>query len=187
MSGRILAQQWVSADGFVAGPDGNESTLFATVDAADFAASEEHNRALLADATEVLLGRRTYETFRGFWPETDDQPVADLVNGLPKTVFSAGLDEAPWGRFAPCRIARDAVAHAAAHRASDTGLAIVWGSISVMGSLLAAGQLDELELLVAPALLGTGIPLTGAGSLTRLRRVDVQGWPGGAVRLRYAA
>jgi len=185
MTGRVLAQQWVSADGFVAGPDGDEGTLFATVDAADFAASEVHNRALLGDATEVLLGRRTYEIFRGFWPEADDQPIADLVNGLPKTVFSTGLDEAPWGRFAPCRIARDAVAHASAHRTSGTGLAVVWGSISIMHALLGAGQLDELELLVAPAFLGTGTPLAGAAR--PLRRVDVQEWPGGTVRVRYAA
>ena len=59
---RVLAQQWISADGFAAGP-GGEGDIFAAV--SDSTATESHNRALLPGFGEVLLGRRTYELFAG--------------------------------------------------------------------------------------------------------------------------
>lgn len=92
--GRVIVQQWVSVDGFLAGPNG-EGDVFAAVD--DFSASEAHNTALLTSVGEVLLGRRTYEIFAAFWPSARDQPMARQVNTLAKTVCSTTLDQAPWG------------------------------------------------------------------------------------------
>jgi hypothetical protein len=78
----VLAQQWISVDGFLAGAN-SEADVFAAVD--DFSASEAHNTALLKDIDEVLLGRCSYEAFAAFWPATDE-PMARQVNALPKTV-----------------------------------------------------------------------------------------------------
>ena len=58
----VIAQQWVSVDGFAAGPT-DETDIFAAVD--DMSGSEEYNRRLLEHVDEVLLGRRSYESFVG--------------------------------------------------------------------------------------------------------------------------
>ena len=55
-----------------------------------------------------------------------------------------------------------------------------------MRALLDADQLDELELFVAPALLGDGVPLHGSGSTFLLTLTESEQYPGGVMRLRYA-
>lgn len=184
MTGRVLAQLWVSADGMVAGPNG-EFDLFASASPAAAEASERHTAALLRDVDTMLLGRRTYEIFSAFWP-TAEHPMAAHVNALPRTVCSTRLTDAPWGSHEPCRVTPDGVGWAAEHRAGPGGIAIVWGSVALIRALLDADELDELELFVAPALLGDGVPLYGAGRTVPLRLTESEQWPGGVVRLRYA-
>ena len=181
----VLVQQWVSVDGMVAGPNG-ETDIFDAV--TDFSPSDRHNTALLDSVDEVLLGRRTYEEFVQFWPTADGEALAPLVNALPKTVASITLGDAPWGEHAPARIVLDAVEHIRSRRtAGATGTTIVWGSITVMRALLRAELVDDLELFVAPALLGTGRPLLDpAGPTVRLTLRDSETWPGGVLRARYA-
>jgi dihydrofolate reductase len=179
---RLIAQQWVSVDGYAAGPT-DEQEIFAAVD--DFTASEEYIRELLADVDEVLLGRRTYETFVGFWPLAEDEPMAATVNGLPKVVCSTTLRAAPWGTHAPARVVTDAVAHVRDRRREPGGDILVWGSLALMRSLLAAGEVDELDLFVAPVALGGGTPLVAPEGPYRLRQVAADVWPS-ATHIRYA-
>jgi dihydrofolate reductase len=115
--GRVIAQQWISVDGLVAGPHG-EDDVFNAVEA--FAPSEAHNLELLESIDEILLGRQTYQEWVGFWPTTDDEPIATRINDLSKVVCSTSLREAPWGDHALqpwCRTApptrRNVVARAA--------------------------------------------------------------------------
>jgi dihydrofolate reductase len=182
---RVLVQQWVSVDGMVAGP-GGETDIFDAVP--DFSASDRHNTALLDSVDEVLLGRRTYEEFVQFWPTADGEVLAPLINALPKTVASTTLGSAPWGEHRPARIVPDAVEHIRSGRAAGaTGTTIVWGSVTVMRALLRAHLVDDLELFVAPVLLGTGTPLLDpADPPVRLTLRDSETWPGGSLRARYA-
>jgi dihydrofolate reductase len=179
----LLTQQWISVDGFLAGVNG-EADVFAAV--SDFTASETHNTALLADIDEVLLGRRTYESFAAYWPTAAGEPMAQQINALPRTVCSTTLTAATWGDHAPARVVPDPVEHVRAQRAAGTRI-IVWGSVSVMRALLAAGEVDEVELFVAPIALGAGTPLLAPGAAPLpLRLTASETWPGGVVRLRYA-
>jgi dihydrofolate reductase len=182
---RVLVQQWVSVDGMVAGRN-DETDVFEAV--SDFTASDRHNTALLDSVDEVLLGRRTYEEFVQFWPTAESEALAPLINALHKTVASSTLGAAPWGEHRPARIVPDAVEHVRSRRgAGATGTTIVWGSITVMRALLRAELVDELELFVAPVLLGTGTPLLDpAGPTVRLTLRDSETWPGGSLRARYA-
>lgn len=179
---RVLAQQWVSADGFASGRT-DESELFAAL--SDFSHGETHNLALLADVDRVLLGRRTYESFVRFWPTAEDQPMAPAVNGMPKTVFSTTLETAPWGADAPAEVVADAEAHVRGLRGEPGGYALIWGSLALMRSLLAAGLVDELELFVAPIALGQGTRLIDPDHPVPLELVDGEVWSSGAVRLRH--
>jgi dihydrofolate reductase len=183
---RVLVQQWVSVDGMVAGRN-DETDISDAVP--DFAASDRHNTVLLDSVDEVLLGRRTYEEFVQFWPTADGEALAPLINALPKTVASTTLGAAPWGEHPPARIVADAVEHIRSRRtAGATGTTIVWGSIAVMRALLRAELVDDLELFVAPVLLGAGTLLLDPASPTvRLTLQESETWPGGSLRARYAA
>lgn len=182
---RVLVQQWVSVDGKIGGPNG-EADVFDAV--TDFSASDRHNTALLDSVDEVLLGRRTYEEFVQFWPTAGGEALAPLINALPKTVASTTLGDAPWGEHPAARIVPDAAEHIRSRRAAGaSGITIVWGSITVMRALLRAQLVDDLELFVAPVLLGAGTPLLDpAGPEVRLALRDSETWPGGSMRVRYA-
>jgi dihydrofolate reductase len=179
---RVIAQQWVSVDGYAAGPTG-EQEIFEAVE--DFTHSEEHIRALLEHVDEVLLGRRSYESFVGFWPRAEGEPMAAVVNSIPKVVCSTTLREAPWGTFEPAQVVDDAAAHVRDRCGEPGGDILIWGSLTVMRSLLEAGLVDELDLLIAPIALGAGTPLVAPEGPYRLIQIDVDVWPS-ATHIRYA-
>ncbi|MDD7936933.1 dihydrofolate reductase family protein [Actinomycetospora lutea] len=184
---RVVAQQWISVDGFAAGPT-DETDIFAGVPEESDRRSMELNAELLADVEVVLLGRRTYEGFVTFWP-TDasrEVPVAPLVNAVPKLVASTTLRAAPWGDHAPAEVVPDAVERVRALRAGSGGIVLVWGSLALMRTLIDAGQVDELDLFVAPIALGGGTPLVTPGRPLRLRQIAGEVFPAGGAHLRFA-
>ncbi|MBM9467212.1 dihydrofolate reductase family protein [Nakamurella leprariae] len=178
----MLAQQWVSVDGFAAGPNGGQD-LFEAID--DPAPSERANIALLRDVDVVLLGRRTYETFSSFWPTATGEPMAEYVNAVPKVVASRTLTAAPWGDRPPAAVTSDAAAWLRSVKIQPGGAVLVWGSLVLMRSLLTAGLIDQLELLVAPIALGRGTPLVDPDRPVRLDLLEGQVWESGTARLRY--
>lgn len=175
---RVIVQQWISLDGYAAGDD--EDAIFNAVPAEADLRSQRYNEALLNEVSEVMLGRRTYEMFRDYWP-TAGEPIAAGINGIPKVVASRSLAAAPWGTFAPAKVCRDAVGYV---RQRGHGTLLVWGSIELVHGLLAAGQLDELDLFVSPIWLGGGRPLLPAGTAVGLRQTASEDW-GGVTHLRY--
>ncbi|SKB09011.1 dihydrofolate reductase family protein [Aeromicrobium choanae] len=178
---RVIAQQWTSLDGYAAGRSGEEEIFAAVPEEAD-AASQRWNLELLDRVDHVLLGRRTYELFVQYWPGADG-PIAARVNAIAKVVCSRSLGAAPWGGFAPARVVPDAAAHVRSLRDASDDVVLIWGSLSIVHQLLGAGQLDELDLFVAPVALGSGTPLLPAA--TRLRQLAVADL-GGATHVRYA-
>ena len=79
----------------------------------------------------------------------------------------------------------DAVAHVRERRREPGGDLLIWGSLALMRSLLEAGEVDELDLFVAPIALGAGTPLVAQGGPYRLQQIDVEVWPS-AVHIRYS-
>lgn len=141
------------------------------------------------------MGRPTYEEVRAFWSTADQQPMARRVDALAKTVASTTLAEAPWGHHAPGRVVRDAVAHVSSRLDDSGGDTIVWGSIHLMQSLLAAGAVWGLspERHQPRATHRTGrpgerhpLPATD-GQPVRLQLRESQTWPAAVVRTRYTA
>lgn len=176
---RVLAQEWLSLDGFAAGP-GGEADIFAAVSPEADSASQQWNQRLLGSVDEVLLGRATYEMFAAYWP-TAKEPVAAQVNMVRRTVFSRSLTAAPWGDFAPAAVESDPISYVRGRRTSGTIL--VWGSLSIVQALHSAGELDELDLFIAPVVLGEGRRLP-AGHHSRLQLVHAEQWDG-SMHLRY--
>ncbi len=179
---KVVAQQWVSLDGYAAGPTG-EAELFEAVDGESDAASQRHNADLLPTVGQVLLGRRSYESFSAYWPQADD-PVARHVNAVPKVVFSRTLDAAPWGEHEPATVRTDVVEHVRAARADGGGDLLLWGSLSLMACLVEADELDELDLFVAPVVLGDGTPLLPRGRRLALEQLSSEPL-GGLTHVRH--
>lgn len=136
--------------------------------------------AWLAQADALLLGRRTYEAFAESWPQiTDpDDPFTERMNGLPKYVASHTLVQATWS---PTTILRDDVVVEVARLKDEPGRELqIHGSGRLAQSLLAAGLVDEIRLVITPTVLGQGRRLfQAAGPALGARVVSQTATPGG--------
>ncbi|MEV0693976.1 dihydrofolate reductase family protein [Streptomyces sp. NPDC050388] len=117
-------------------------------------AFERMAAAWLGQADALLLGRRTYVGFARDWPKMTEPPFGPLMNGLPKYVASHSLTEAGWN---PTTILSGDVPAQVADLKRQPGRELqLHGSARLARSLLAAGLIDELRLVVAPVVLGAG-------------------------------
>jgi dihydrofolate reductase len=116
-------------------------------------------------ATTILLGRKNYQGFGGFWPAVaDDENAAPQdrafsrwLNETEKVVFSTTMTETPWQNS---RIADDEPAEVVKQlRAQEGGDIIVLASTSVIQALLAADEVDRLSITLDPELVGGGMRL----------------------------
>lgn len=136
-------------------------------------------------ASAFLLGRGTYEIFAAHWPRVRDggDPIAGALNRLPKHVATRTLTRADW---AGSTLVRDPIAELDALKARYTGELQVHGSAGLARSLIAAGVVDELNVLTFPVVLGAGkrlFPNEGASAAWSLVSHATGG--SGAVMARY--
>jgi dihydrofolate reductase len=178
---RLIFQDYVTLDGYAAGPD-DELDFFDTV--AEQADSD--NLELLESVDTMVLGARTYRLFIGYWPTATDDVIAPRLNRLRKVVASTTLDAAPWGDWEPAEIVTDAVEGVAELKREDGKDIVLWGSINVFHALLTAGLVDEIQLRVCPLLLGAGRPVFPSGTAPLgLELIEARPWATGGVLLRY--
>ncbi|MDH0300944.1 MULTISPECIES: dihydrofolate reductase family protein [unclassified Pseudomonas] len=120
-------------------------------------------QALFSQPFELLLGRRTYDIFAGFWPnvgpEAPDRPLADLFNGVAKHVATHRPESIDWHNSHV--LGADVAAAVHALKQQQGPALLTQGSGELVRQLLAAGLVDELRLLIHPLLLGRGKRLFG--------------------------
>jgi dihydrofolate reductase len=157
---RLVVTENISASGVIEFVDdwfdpadqGDADDLFAVMH--DQMASEE----------ALLLGRKTFEDFRGYWPlQTDDASGSTAhLNRVPKYVASATMTDPAWSNSTVLagRL-EDEVAALKAH--GDGGDLGVTGSISVVHTLMRADLVDEYRLFVYPVLTSRGRNLMPSG------------------------
>lgn len=180
---KITAGLFISLDGVVEAPDQWHFPYFndemgAAVD------------ATLGSADTVLLGRRTYDSFAGAWPEREaaggeDSGFAKKLGDARKIVVSNQQLAFTWrnseqltGEFA------EAVT---ALKNEPGGNIAMSGSVSVVRQLLAAGLLDELHLLVHPIAVRKGMRLFDEGETAiPLRLISSEAFRTGVLNLVYA-
>jgi dihydrofolate reductase len=147
---------------------------------------ESHRQDAEADA--LLVGRRTFEDFRGYWPaQVDDKTgVTDYLNRVQKYVVSATLTDPQWGNSTI--LTADPVDRVRALKSHPGKDIVLTGSIRLAHTMIASGLVDEYRLFVYPAVQGRGRRLFPAGSaIPRLRLLDAKSFRSGIVLLRYAA
>jgi dihydrofolate reductase len=161
---RVVVNQFMSLDGVVQAPGGAEedtdrgfahggwSMPYFDPEVMGAAVSEG-----MSTAEALLFGRRTWQGMAAAWPERAGDPYADQMNAIKKYVASRTLtqDDLTWNNttlLSP----ENAVGDIAELRGQDGGDLLIWGSGSLVKTLLSGGLVDELTLLIEPILLGGG-------------------------------
>ena len=103
---------------------------------------------------DLLLGRRTYDIWAGFWPKAGNSPLADSLNAATKYVATHRPDSLGWGPVGD--LGEDIVAGVRGVKSKDGPDLVLWGSSTLTSVLLGQGLVDELVLIVYPVLLGRG-------------------------------
>src|SRR5438445_9619889 len=117
------------------------------------------------DDFDLLLGRRTYDIWSGFWPTAPKSPMADSINAATKYIATHRPDSLAWG---PAEgLGPDIAAGVRRVKAMSGPPLIVWGSSMLTPVLLEHELADEILLLVFPVLLGTGKRLFSDGTPPR--------------------
>jgi dihydrofolate reductase len=133
----------------------------------------------------MLLGRQTFEEFRGYWPDHTDEPAGASLLRLQKYVVSRTLGDPAWENSTV--LPGDPVDEVRALKDSGEGDLVVTGSITLTHTLFGAGLVDELRLFVYPAIQGRGRGLTTDGATVYdLTPLESRSFRGGVTLLRYA-
>ena len=138
---------------------------------------------VIATHDTVLLGRKVYDEWSSYWPKSDDQPFADFINNVHKYVATATPLKREWTNAESIQGPVDDVVREL--KAGDGGDIGVHGSISLTQSLLAAGLVDEVRLLVAPRVVGSGRRLFEDDMAYSLELVQSTGSPSGSLLVHY--
>lgn len=151
----VLQQYAVSLDGFSCA-DGSEFQRY--VFGIDDPEADEFFVETLARAGTHIMGRNTYVDMSRHWPGRST-PTANVMNSIPKVVFSRTLEHADWPES---RIARGDTAEEIAKLKEEPGGEIVaHGGFSFTQSLVRLGLVDELRLYIYPVALGHGTSIFG--------------------------
>src|ERR1700744_1657266 len=109
---------------------------------------------------DLLLGRRTYDMWSGFWPKASS-PMADGINAATKYVVTHKPESLAWGPFEG--VGPEIVEGVRRIKSQAGPDLILWGSSTLTSTLLEHGLADEVLLVVYPVLLGTGKRLFAEG------------------------
>lgn len=182
--GKIVVTEFVSLDGVMEAPGGedfkypNWSFEFDRGEDGDKFKLEE---TLEADA--LLIGRRTYESFAGAWPNREGE-FADKFNAMPKYLVSSTITDPEWNNTT--RLEGNVVEAVRKLREEVDGIIQVPGSRQLVQDLVENDLVDELHLMIFPVVLGTGKRVFGETSGKKtMRLVDSKTVGEGIVVLTY--
>jgi dihydrofolate reductase len=157
--GRLVVTEFVSLDGVMQAPGGEEFKYPGWSFAFD--RGDDGNEFKLRETLEtevLLLGRVTYESFAGAWPSREGE-FADKFNTMPKYVVSSTLEDPEWSNTTV--LEGDVVKSVSKLKGDVEGIVQVPGSLRLVQELLEHDLVDELHLMIFPVVLGTGRRLFG--------------------------
>ena len=182
---KLVIEENITLDGVIDASEGWFSPAGAAGDV-DTSDIEAVTRWHMERESALLLGRVTFEEFRGYWPlQTDDTTgITDHLNQVPKYVVSTTLQEPGWANTTVIR--GNVVDEVRALKDAPGGDLGVTGSITLVHHLIAAQLVDEYRLFVNPVVIGRGRRLFPDGADHRnLRLVETTPFRSGVVLLTY--
>ena len=174
---KVMVTEFIALDGVVEAPE-KWSFPYWNDEIAKF----KHDELFASDA--LLLGRVTYEGFAAAWPSrTDETGFADRMNSLPKFVVSTTLDKVEWNNS---RLIKDNIAAEVSKLKQQPGQNIlIYGSPTLVQTLMQHNLIDEYRLLAYPLVLGSGKRLFKEGNNATLKLVESKIFSTGVVALIY--
>jgi dihydrofolate reductase len=133
---------------------------------------------------DLLLGRRTYDIWSGFWPKAPSSPMADALNAATKYVATHRPESLAWGPFEG--VGPDIVEGVRRIKSQDGPDLVLSGSSTLTSPLLEHGLADEVLLAVYPVVLGRGKPFYAVGTPARsFELASTRAFPSGIVFTTY--
>lgn len=173
---KVVLYQLLSVDGVAESPDTYIS---------DFDEEMYANLKRVIDTQDaVLLGRRTYDDWVGYWPTSDHEPFASFINSVQKYIVTSTTPQESWANSTVVEgPLRQFVVDLKKQPGGDIG---IHGSIGLARFLLQADLVDELRLVIAPTVSGSGRKLMdGELKLRKLELLRSTGTPTHALLVDY--
>ena len=152
---KIIAFEWLSLDGFISGPNG-ENDWFVWDEEI-----EKYAKEFQTTIDTMLFGRKTYEIMVAYWPTeasaTENPMITNFMNNTDKIVFSKTLEKVEWNNSTLVKgINPEEIKKLKGQAGKDI---IIYGSGSIVSQLMKLNLLDECRLMLNPIVLGSGMPL----------------------------
>ncbi len=178
--GKLIMWNLVTLDGFFEGPKSWELDWHDSVWGDEL---EKYSIEQSKSTGMLLFGRVTYEGMASYWPSQKGE-IADFMNTIPKIVFSRTLKKAEWNNT---RLVKENAAEEVAKLKKLPGKNLfVFGSANLSSMLLNHGLFDEIDLALAPVILGHGNPLFKASpDRLKMKLLEARPLKSGGVILRY--
>jgi dihydrofolate reductase len=181
---KIVVSNWVSTDGFFAGPNGEIDWIVQ-----DPGVSQATHELMKPDT--LLAGRVSYQGFENFWPNVAKDPnspeemrkIADEMNEMTKIVFSRTLKEVTWENSK--LINGNLIEEVQKLKKGKGADIVIFGSGTIVQQLANEGLIDEYLLAVSPVVLGTGKLLFKDVKKHGLELLEARNFDSGNVLLRY--
>ena len=179
---KLIVSNLITLDGFFAGPNGEID--WHNVDE-EF---NEYATRMLNNAGTLLFGRVTYDLMANYWPTedgvADDPIIAEMMNNLPKVVFSRTMEKAEWNNTS---LIKENIAQEIAEMKKQAGQdLVILGSGTIVQQLTKIGLIDEFRLIVNPIILGAGKTLfKDVDKKINLKLLETRTFKSGNVLLCY--
>jgi dihydrofolate reductase len=177
---KIIVTEWMSLDGI------NDATTMAEWFNPYHSESRAKSIQETINGCEVFLyGRNTYQMLYPYWStmKNNEMGVAEKLNKAKKYLVSTTLTEAPWENT--IIINTDIIQKIAELKNQDGGSILVQGSTTLVKSLMAAGLVDELKLLIQPHIVGTNAGNFFEGMNHGLTLINLQQLENGVILVSY--
>jgi dihydrofolate reductase len=175
---KLVMWNLMTLDGFVEGPKRDISWHF------DVWGDELERLSIdqMKAAGGLMFGRVTYDLMASHWPSATGE-VADLMNALPKYVFSRTLTQSDWHNTKV--FAADLPAMVTRLKRDSANDIFLFGSADLAADLMKHRLIDESRLALNPVILGGGTPLFKPGERVKLKLLDARTLSTGIAILRY--
>ena len=133
---------------------------------------------------DLVLGRRTYDSWSGYWPTAPSSPMADRLNAATKFIATHRPESLEWGPFQA--LGPDLVEGVRRIKSQEGPDLVLSGSSTLTSTLLEHGLADEVLLIVYPVLLGTGKRFFAEGTPARtFELASTKAMPSGIILTSY--